>query len=100
MVVGRVAILASETGEGGSDSPERVMPMRLSPGAGGEVVDEAWEAKTWPSVVIWVSRDDCGGGGGSPGETWWHRVVDLSLVTIIDLVSDVYVGAGEWRVQW
>ena len=53
------------------------------------MVDEAWEAKPWPSVVIWVPRDDCGGGGGSPEETRRRRVVDLALEALIDLVSYV-----------
>ena len=98
--VGRVAIQAPGNRGGGSDLPEWVTLARLSPGAGGEVMDGAWETKPRPSVVIWVSGDDYGGGGGSPEGTRWRRAVNLALEALISLVSYVYVGAGEWRVQW
>ena len=50
--VGRVPIPVPGNNVGGSSSLEQVTPVRLSPGAGGEVVDGAWETKPRPSVVI------------------------------------------------
>jgi hypothetical protein len=63
------------------------------------VVDEAWEAKLRPSVVIWVMGEDHGGGGGSPEETQWHYAVNLALEALTSLISYVFVGEGERRVQ-
>jgi hypothetical protein len=43
------------TREGGSASQEQVMPATLSPNAGVEVVDRAWEDNPRPLVVVWVT---------------------------------------------
>ena len=67
---------------------------RVSTRAGGEVVDEAWEAKPRPSMVIWVSWEDYGGGGGSPEQTRRCRAVNLALEVLTSLNSYVYVGVG------
>jgi len=50
--VERVPIPVPGNNVGGSSSLEQVTPVRLSPDAGGEVVDGAWETKPRPSVVI------------------------------------------------
>jgi hypothetical protein len=43
------------TREGGSTSQEQVTPVTLSPNAGVEVVDRAWEDNPRPLVMVWVT---------------------------------------------